>query len=107
VSARRTLAGLACVTLLLAAASKAAAGTERVVIDSLAFAPAKITVHDGDTVEWINKDFVDHTATADKGEWDVPLPAHGTGRIVLKTPGHVSYFCKIHPTMKGEIDVLP
>jgi plastocyanin len=93
--------------LLAAASSKAAAGTARVEVDGLAFAPAKITVHAGDTVEWVNKDFVDHTATDEKGAWDVPLPAHGAGKVVLKTPGHISYYCRVHPTMKGEIDVLP
>jgi plastocyanin len=93
--------------MILAAASSSAAGTHRIRIDNLAFAPATLKAHVGDTVEWVNADFVAHTATAKDGQWDVQLAAGGGGKTVLNKPGHISYYCKVHPTMTGEIDVLP
>ena len=67
---------LLCSTLLalmqgFLAASALAGEVVKVSIGDLAFAPANITVHVGDTIEWDNTDFVDHTATAKNGDWDV------------------------------------
>jgi plastocyanin len=83
----------------------ASAETIRVEVKGLAFAPAQITVHLGDTIEWVNDDFVAHTATARDGQWDVKLPPHATGRAVVTSAVDVSYYCRYHPTMKGEITV--
>jgi len=63
--------------------------------------------HVGDTIEWVNDDFVIHTATARDGTWDVKLPPHATGRTVVKGLGTVAYYCRYHPNMKGEITVKP
>ena len=42
----------------------------QVKISDLAFSPADITVKAGTTIERVNNDFVDHTATATSGDWD-------------------------------------
>jgi plastocyanin len=76
-------------------------------IAAVAYSPAKVSAHVGDTIEWSNKDIVDHSATAKNKEWDVALPAHGTGHVVVKKAGHFDYYCKYHPTMTGEIEVSP
>ncbi len=105
--ARYALAATAGLALILAAAAPtAAAGKLQVKIDNLVFAPAKLTAHVGDTVEWTNADFVAHTATAKDGSFDVALPAGKTGSTVLKKAGHFDYYCKFHPNMKAEIDVV-
>ena len=91
--------------MILAAASNAAAAVIRVDVTGIAFATVKISAHVGDTVEWNNKDFVAHTATARDGTWDVKLPPHTSGRAVMKKAGKIEYYCRYHPTMKGEIDV--
>ena len=83
------------------------AATIRVEVKGLTFIPAQITAHSGDTIEWVNDDFVAHTATARNGSWDVQLPPHGTGRAVVKTPGKVAYYCRYHPTMKAVITFAP
>jgi plastocyanin len=96
--------------MLAAAAASggpAAADTIRVAAKGLGFNPAAVTAHVGDTVEWVNDDFVAHTATARNGAWDVMLAPHATGQTVLKTPGKVAYYCRFHPNMKGEITVIP
>jgi len=60
----------------------------------LAFAPAHVSAHVGDTVEWTNEDFVAHTATARNGAWDVRLAPHSNGSAELKAPGEVEYYCR-------------
>jgi len=101
---------VAAAAMLAAAAppgSLAAAETIHVAVKSLAFTPAAITAHVGDTIEWANDDFVAHTATARNGKWDVQLAPHATGQTLLKQPGEVEYYCRYHPNMKGSITIAP
>jgi plastocyanin len=64
-----------CVLSLLGAtvfvAPAFSADTIRVAIDKLTFAPAQVSAHVGDTIEWVNRDFIAHTATARNQDWDV------------------------------------
>ena len=85
----------------------ASAETIRIEVKNLAFAPAQIVAHVGDTIEWVNHDFVAHTATAQDRAWDLKLPPHAAGRTVLEGPGRRAYYCRYHPNMKGEIVVAP
>ena len=84
-----------------------AAETIRVAVDKLTFAPAQITAHVGDTIEWVNHDPIAHTATGRNHEWDVAIPANGAGRVTLRQSGDVDYDCRFHPNMTGHISVLP
>jgi len=86
-------------------AVKAPAETIRVEVKGLVFSPAALTAHVGDTIEWVNADFVAHTATARNGEWDMKLPPHVTERTVLNAPGKLEFYCRYHPNMKGQITV--
>jgi plastocyanin len=85
----------------------ASAETIQVTMDKLVFAPAEVNAKVGDTIEWINKDALVHTATARNGEWDVNIPASQRGQIGLKKAGAVDYYCKLHPNMKGRVVVAP
>lgn len=85
----------------------AQAATIQVTIDKLIFVPAEATAKVGDTVEWINKDILAHTATATNGDWNVAIAPNQTARLVVKKPGNVDYFCKYHPNMKGRVVVTP
>jgi plastocyanin len=76
-------------------------------IDKLKFSPAEVSAHVGDTIEWVSNDFVAHTATARNKDWDVAIPAKGTGRVTLQHVGEVDYFCRFHPNMTGGISVAP
>ncbi len=82
-----------------------AAKTVDVKIVDLAFVPAEVTAHVGDTVTWMNADFLDHTATASSGDWDLPMPVGGTARITLTKPGTFDYICTVHPNMRGRVHV--
>jgi plastocyanin len=77
-----------------------------VVIDKLDFSPEEIKAKVGDTITWINKDIVTHTATV-RGDWDVLIPAQKSANLVMKKSGIVEYYCRFHPNMKGRIAVTP
>lgn len=81
------------------------AETIRIEVKGLAFSPAQVTAHVGDTLEWVNADFVAHTATGKSHEFDVSLPAGKSGRVVVKKPGKIDYFCRFHPNMTGQVTV--
>lgn len=75
----------------------------QVVIDKATFGDTPSGVRAGDTIEWINKDIFDHTATSKLGGWDVVVPAGKKARVVMKTAGVFDYFCRFHPNMVGKI----
>lgn len=82
------------------------AETIEVTIDKLVYSPATIEAKVGDTIEWVNKDVVAHTATV-KGGWEVMIPPKKSASLTLKAAGPVDYFCRFHPNMKGHITVAP
>jgi plastocyanin len=84
-----------------------AAEVHRVTMKAVDFAPKQITVRVGDTVEWVNEDIVAHTATAKDRGWEVNVLPKRSGRIMMKAAGTVSYLCRYHPNMRGEIVVVP
>ena len=79
------------------------AETIQVKMEKLGFVPPEITAHVGDTIEWVNSDFVVHTATARDGSWDVFIPVNAKKTVALKAEGTVDYYCKFHPNMTGKI----
>jgi plastocyanin len=91
---------------LMAGVVPAQAETIQVVIDKLVFSPAEINAKVGDTIEWVNKDVLAHTATVRDG-WDVSIAANKSASVVLKNAGAVDYYCRFHPNMKGRIVVEP
>ena len=82
------------------------AATIQVTIDKLVFSPVEVKAEVGDTITWINKDIVVHTATA-RGHWDVMIPANESASLVLTKAGIVEYYCRFHPNMKGRITIAP
>ncbi|MGB6175801.1 MAG: cupredoxin family copper-binding protein [Methylocella sp.] len=82
------------------------AETIQVTIDNLVFSPADLKAKVGDTITWINRDIVAHTATA-RGDWDVMIPVNKSASVVLTKAGTVAYYCRFHPNMKGRITVAP
>jgi plastocyanin len=89
--------------ILVVTTGVARADTIQVKMEKLGFLPAEIVAHVGDTIEWVNSDFVAHTATARDGSWDVLIPVNAKKTVVLKAEGTVEYYCKFHPNMTGRI----
>ncbi|AGB47043.1 amicyanin [Mesorhizobium sp. B2-3-14] len=94
------------VVLALASTAPAAAATIQVTVDKLVFSPASVDAKVGDTIEWVNKDVIAHTATV-KGGWEVIIPPKKSASMTLKTAQTVDYFCRFHPNMKGRLLVAP
>jgi plastocyanin len=91
---------------LLAGARFASAGeVASVVIADLEFKPSIVTVRTGDTVTWINKDIVEHTATSRDGVFDVAAPKSRPAHWRAQKVGEFSYYCRLHPNMTGTIRV--
>lgn len=85
----------------------ALAGTIQISMENLVISPAEATAKVGDTIEWINKDVLAHTATARNGDWDVTIPPKKTVTLVLKKAGAIDYYCRFHPNMKATLTVMP
>ena len=83
------------------------AATIQITMENLVFSPAQASAKVGDTIEWINKDILAHTATARNGDWDVTIPPKMTVPLVLKKPGTIEYYCRFHPNMKATLNVAP
>lgn len=76
--------------------------THIVDIAEFVFSPAVLSVQTGDTIRWINKDIVPHTATATDESWDTgDLKPGASGEIKVTTATHTAYFCRFHPSMKA------
>lgn len=84
-----------------------AANIIQIRMEKVAFAPAEVSAHVGDTLEWVNGDFVAHTATARNKDFNLNVLPNKTGRLVLTKAGTFDYFCRYHPQMTGRITVTP
>jgi plastocyanin len=92
---------------MLAMSISADAATVQITMQDLVVSPAEASAKVGDTIEWINKDIVAHTATARNGDWDVMMPPKKTVTSVLNKAGTVEYYCRFHPNMKATLVVAP
>ena len=81
--------------------------TVTIAIDQATFTPGDVTVHVGDTVEWVNKDIFYYTSTGKHDEWRVELPSGKRGKVVMKKTGSFDYYCELHPNMTGHVVVKP
>lgn len=78
----------------------------QITIQNFAFKPANLTVAAGTKVTWTNKDSEPHTATAtDKRFVSNALDTGDQFSFVFTDKGDYSYFCTLHPQMKGKITV--
>jgi plastocyanin len=102
-----TAASVMAVLLSAAIAVPAHAATIQITIENMEFAPAEVSARVGDTIEWINKDVLVHTATARNGDFDITTPPKKTVTSVLKKAGTVEYYCRYHPNMKAVLRIEP
>jgi plastocyanin len=87
--------------------SGAVAKTIAVKIEAMQFIPNKVQANVGDTIEWNNKDFFPHTATAlDKSFDSKSIPSQQKWVTKVQKPGTFKYQCLFHPVMKASVIVL-
>jgi plastocyanin len=83
------------------------ASAAAVEIVEFAYDPDPIEVEVGAEVTWTNEDTAPHTATADDGSFDTGTLDKGKpGSVSFEEAGTFPYFCEIHPTMHGTVEVV-
>jgi plastocyanin/uncharacterized cupredoxin-like copper-binding protein len=81
-------------------------GADEVLIEGFAFNPRTIEVVGGTKVVWTNDDPERHTVTAEGGAFGSDAFGRGGAfSFTFAAAGEYSYFCAIHPTMKGTVRV--
>ncbi|HWT90984.1 MAG TPA: cupredoxin family copper-binding protein [Solirubrobacterales bacterium] len=89
------------------APSGEAAKAEKVEIAEFTYQTNPVVVQVGGKVTWQNEDTAPHTATADDKSFDTGTLDKGKiGSATFKEAGTFGYFCEIHPTMKGIVEVV-
>ena len=89
------------------APSGEASKSEKVDIVEFTYQPDPVVVQAGGKVIWQNQDTAPHTATADDGSFDTGTIEKGKiGSETFKEAGTFTYFCEIHPTMHGTVEVV-
>lgn len=89
-----------------AASDKPAGEVHIVEIVNFAFSPAELTIKAGDSVKFINKDEIAHSATADDKSFDTGmLELEHAKEVAFDKEGEFSYYCLPHPAMQGKIIV--
>ncbi len=101
----RALFVLALTVLPAGSPAAVAPATLKIEITDMAFTTARMHVRIGDTVEWVNNDIVDHTATEKNEAWSVTMAPGKSARVVMKEAGTIDYFCRYHPNMTGTLVV--
>jgi plastocyanin len=82
------------------------AGEGKVVIQGIAFNPARVEVPVGQEVVWTFADNgLSHSVTADDRSFDSGRLASGEFRRAFATPGEIPYHCEVHARMKGTVVV--
>ena len=82
------------------------AGEGKVVIQGIAYNPARVEVPAGQELVWTFADNgLTHTVTADDQSFDSGRLASGEFRRAFTTPGEIPYHCEVHARMKGTVVV--
>ena len=103
---RRQVLSLGLAAALASCAPRQPKGqVHRILIANMAFGAAPASLAVGDTIEWVNQDIFQHTATAWDGQFDVDLKPKTNGQTVLNKAGAIEVYCRYHPGMKLQLNV--
>ena len=75
-------------------------------IAAMRFGPSPAGVRAGDTIVWVNRDAVQHSATARDRSFDVVVQPGRSVRMMVRRAGAVAFYCRFHPTMQGQLAVV-
>ncbi len=90
----------------LGAAADGTASAAEVKIDNFSFTPPTLTVPVGTRVTWTNRDDIPHNVVNDDATFKSKvLDTDDQFSFTFSKPGTYSYFCSIHPKMKGTVVV--
>jgi plastocyanin len=105
VSKRILLVTIASAMLAAGSVSAQKRAPIRVEIADFVYLKPAVNAKVGDTIEWVNKDIVDHTATEKQKLWDVSMATGKAGQVVMKKAGTFDYYCRYHPNMVAKLVV--
>jgi len=93
---------------LVAVAAPATAKTVTVDIKNYMFMPMTVTIAEGDTITWTNRDQVPHTVVEKTRAFhSAALDTNDTFSHVFDKAGTFDYFCTLHPQMFAHVVVVP
>jgi len=61
----------------------------------------------GDTIVWVNRDTVLHTATARDHSFDLRIAPGKSAKLVVAKAGNIGFYCIFHAAMRGTLTVAP
>jgi len=96
---------LATTAMAPAAARSPALQKYTVVMANMSFGKLPRGVKVGDTIIWVNRDTVPHTATARDKSFDVRVQQGQSVSMVVKKAGNIAFYCIYHPAMRGTFTV--
>jgi plastocyanin len=76
-----------------------------IMIDNFTFEPAQLSVKVGTTVTWKNRDDIPHTVVSAGKFRSKTLDTDDSYSFTFTAAGDYTYFCSLHPHMKGTIKV--
>jgi plastocyanin len=79
-----------------------------VTIDNFTFKPDVLSIKPGTKVTFVNHDDIPHLIVDAAGKFKSKvLDTDDSFSMTFATAGDVTYFCGLHPHMKGKITVMP
>ncbi|GEM_PF-2204897 len=101
------LAGPVAAKSLVGHTATKSAHVVKIVGSNFTFSPKTITIKKGQTVTWVNKTTVAHTATQLKGKWNTGTinPGKKASHKFTKV-GLFKYHCIFHAFMHGKVKVV-
>jgi plastocyanin len=103
---RKLIVPLAAAAALGVAGLAGAAAVKTVSIYGSGFSPKTVTVTEGDTVTWVNRDNANHQVLADKGGFVSPiLRPKARYSFTFNAAGTYGYADELHPKLRGTVVV--
>jgi plastocyanin len=103
---RKLILALAAVLTLAVAGPAGAAVTKTINIYGSAFSPKSVTITQGDTITWVNKDNANHQVLADKGQFVSPILRPGQKySFTFNAAGRYTYKDELNRKLAGTITV--
>lgn len=102
----RTLILALAAVVALAVAGPVSAATKTVNIYGSGFSPKSVTVTEGDTVTWVNRDNANHQVYGDKGKFvSAIIRPKGSFSFTFRAAGNYGYSDELHPRLRGSVVV--
>lgn len=102
----RTLILALAAVVALAVAGPVSAATKTVNIYGSGFSPKSVTITEGDTVTWVNRDNVNHQVYGDKGKFvSAIIKPKGSFSFTFRAAGTYGYSDELYPKLRGAVVV--